>query len=373
MATKITHVEIIPVKIALSETFVISKGPLNFATITIVKVFTSDGTYGIGECCPYRTIHTETLEGTIAKGKLIAQLIIGEDPTQIRRLMSIMDQSISGHASIKAAYDMALYDLNAKMVNLPLYRYLNGDPNKRMTTNMTVSLLDKEAMVQKATEYINRGFNILKIKLGSPSSTEDVDRIRLVREAVGSEISISIDANQGWNYLQAKSALEAIQNMGIKYCEAPIHSSNHRHLRQLRSVSPIPIMGDETVFNHKDAYQMLADNCIDMINIKLGKSGGICHAMKIASIAHAAGVHCQVGCFSESRLGISALVHFAMAWENILYFDLDSPLMHSEDPIQGGITYRSDWSVGVSDAPGLGADYDPLFLKKFDSIIIKAS
>jgi L-alanine-DL-glutamate epimerase-like enolase superfamily enzyme len=162
-----------------------------------------------------------------------------------------------------------------------------------------------------------------------------------------------------------------MKDLNIEHCEAPIHSGNLMHLARLREISPIAIMGDEAVFSHLDAFQTLSRGCIDLINIKLGKSGGICHAMKIAGIAEAFGVYCQVGSFSESRLGITALTHFSMAWDNIIYFDLDSPLMQSEDPIIGGMTYHKDWQVTVSDEPGIGADYDPDFLKRFETLSIE--
>ena len=93
--------------------------------------------------------------------------------------------------------------------------------------------------------------------------------------------------------------------------------------------------------------------------------------MKIASIAEGAGVYCQVGSFSETRLGITALVHFSKVWPGIIHFDLDSPLMQSEDPVEGGMVYHKDWSVTVSDAPGHGADFDPEFLKRFETFTVK--
>jgi len=371
MVSKITHVDIIPVSIKLTESFVIAKGPLDYASITVIKIYTDQGMFGIGECCPYRTIHGETQAGSIQEARQIAQLILGKDPSQIRRIVKIMDGLISGHASIKAAFDMALYDLNAKMAEIPLYQYLNGDPSKDIYTGMTISLLEKDEMIKAALRYKERGFPALKIKLGSRPSTQDVSRVEGIRQAVGQDLHISIDANQGWDYVGAKAALEQMADLHIRYCEAPIHSENHHHLRALRRSSPIPIMGDESVFDHKNAFQRLADHSIDLVNIKIGKSGGITNAMKIAAIAESCDVACQVGCFSESRLGITALVHFTMAWDHIIYFDLDAPLMHSEDPIIGGITYDSDWHVSTSDDPGLGADYDPAFLNRFDHLTIK--
>jgi len=369
-STKITKVEITPLQIELTEPFVISKGPLTHGRITVLKIHCDQGIYGIGECCPYRTIHGETQAGSVAAAQDLAKLIIGHDPTQIARIMQILDKSLAGNASIKGAFDMALYDLNAKLVEQPLYQYLNGDPDKEIYTDMTVSLLPIRRMVAKAKKYAADGFPVLKIKLGERPSTKDIARMKAIRKAVGDDLPLRIDANQGWNYTDALSALQGMKDLNIEHCEAPIFSGDLLHLQRLRDISPIPIMGDEAVFSHKDAFQTLSMGCIDLINIKLGKSGGIHHAMKIAGIAEAYGIDCQVGSFSESRLGITALTHFSMAWDNIIHFDLDSPLMQSEDPIIGGMIYLDDWKVTVTDAPGIGADYDQDFLDRFETIII---
>jgi len=366
-SNKIEKIEIIPIQIKLTEPFVISKGPLTHGSITVIKIFTKN-MYGIGECCPYRTIHGETQEGTVAAAQKIAPDLIGQNATQIHKLVHIMNRNLAGNASIKGAFDMALYDLNAKMVGLPLYKYLNGDADKIMYTDMTVSLLDKDKMVEKALKYQEDGFPVLKVKLGKRPSLQDVERLQAIRGAVGDHLPLRIDANQGWNYLEAIRALNAMSELNVEHCEAPVPASNFIDLQKLRIESPIPIMGDESVFTHQDAYRMLATKCVDLINIKLGKSGGICNAMKIAGIAEAAGVYCQVGSFSESRLGITALAHFSMVWDNIIHFDMDSPLMHSFDPVVGGMVYHEDWRVTVTNEPGIGADFDPDFLKEFRTV-----
>ncbi len=367
----IERIEIIPIQIKLTEPFVISKGPLTHANNTVVKIYTNDGLFGTGECCPYRTIHGETQHGSVAAGKDLAQLLIGEDAREIRKIVSKIDKALAGNASIKGAFDMALYDLNSKAVGLPLFRYLNGDADKEIYTDMTVSLLSKEKMVEKALKYKADGFPFLKIKLGDRPAQKDIDRIHAIRKAIGNEIPMWIDANQGWNYLEAIRVLEGIADCNIYHCEAPVPAGNIIDRRRLVDASPIPIMGDESVFDHFDAYRNLAEGAIDLINIKLGKAGGITHAMKIAAIAQGAGVYCQVGSFSETKLGITALVHFSMAWDNIIYYDLDSPLMQSEDPVHGGMVYHKDWKVTVDETPGIGAEFDLAFLKRFETYTIK--
>jgi L-alanine-DL-glutamate epimerase-like enolase superfamily enzyme len=369
--TTIHKIEIIPVQIKLHEPFVISKGALTHARNTIVKIYNSDGIYGVGECCPYRSIHGETQTGTVAFAKDLAAALIGSNPREIHKHVALMDRMIVGNASVKCAFDMALYDLVAKMDELPLYAFLKGDRDKKIYTDNTVSLLPKEKMVEKAIKYKEMGFPVLKVKLGERGYIKDVERMKAIRKAVGDDLPLRIDANQGWNYLDAKRALEAMKDLSIEHCEEPVQAGNTADQVRLTADSPIPIMADESVFNHKDAYKVLSQNAADLINIKLGKSGGICNSMKVAAIAQSADVYCQTGSFSESRLGISALVHFDMAWDHIIFHDLDSPLMLSEDPVIGGMTYHKDWEVTVDDTPGHGADFDPDFLKRFEILEVK--
>ncbi|MFZ1749094.1 MAG: dipeptide epimerase [Saprospiraceae bacterium] len=370
-STMIHKIEIIPIEIKLTEPFVISKGALTHARNTVVKIYNSDGIYGVGECCPYRSIHGETQTGTVAFAKDLAAALIGEDPRQIHKHVALMDKMIVGNASVKGAFDMALYDLVSKMDDLPLYAFLQGDRSKKIYTDNTVSLLTKEKMVEKAIKFKEMGFPVLKVKLGERGYIKDVHRMEAIRAAVGSDLPLRIDANQGWNYLDAKRALHGMKDLNIEHCEEPVQAGNIIDQQRLTSMSPMPIMADETVFNHKDAYKVLSQHAADLINIKLGKSGGICNSMKIAAIAQAADVYCQVGSFSESRLGITALVHFDMAWDNIIYHDLDSPIMLSEDPVIGGMTYHKDWEVTVDDTPGHGADFDIEFLKRFEILVVK--
>ena len=367
---KIKNIEIIPIKIELNDPFVISAGAISHAMNTVVIIHTAGGVFGTGECSRFRSIYAETQLGLVDAGKLIAQVLIGKDVRELRSCIRLMDKTFVGYCSIKSAFDMALYDLNSKLLNVPLYRYLGGDKSKTMHTDMTISFLDKKQMVKKAREYAKQGFPALKIKLGDRPAEKDIERMAAIRKAVGPKMPLRVDANQGWNYYEANKALHGMAEYDIEHCEAPIPAQNFIDLRKLNAESPIPIMGDESIYNHHDAYRMLAEDCMTLLNIKLGKSGGICHAMKIAAIAQAAGVYCQVGCFSETRLAISALAHFTLAWDNIIYYDMDSPLMQSEDPIKGGLKYGKNWEVTVTDKPGHGAEYDKSFLKKFDKVNI---
>ena len=364
MKIPIHKIEIIPIEIMLNSPFNISVGSISKAQNTVVIIHSDDGHFGTGECGRLRSIRAETPESVVTVGKYLAPHLIGQDAMNIRACINVLDQAFIGHSSIKCAFDMALHDLTAKVNKLSLSNYLGGSvKDKKIYTDMTVGLGSVDEMVSKAMRYKEQGFRTLKLKLGDIQS--DLDRVKEIRKAVGPDISLRLDANQGWNPDSAKRILRQLEPYDIQYCEAPIDATNLSGLKQITTNSPIPIMADESIFDHRDAYQLISQRIVDAINIKLTKSGGIHHAMKIASIAESAGVVCQVGCFAETRLGMSALAAFASVWNCIQYFDMDSPLMHTSNPVKGGVSYSDDWQVIWEDENGHGASFEESFLKQF--------
>ena len=199
---------------------------------------------------------------------------------------------------------------------------------------------------------------------------EDIERIRTIRAAIGLEIPIRIDANQGWDTVTAIKILKALEPFNIDHCEEPIPHWNNTDLLRVRDHSPIPIMADESVFDYRDAFRLASMGATDYFNIKFSKSGGIHNAIKIDAVAEAAGIKTQVGCMSESRYALTALTHFVAAKNNVVYFDIDASLSHAEDPVTGGIQYMGKGKWELPEVPGIGADFDPAFLDKMKTAII---
>ena len=129
-------------------------------------------------------------------------------------------------------------------------------------------------------------------------------------------------------------------------------------------------MADESCCDHHDARRLIGLKACDMLNVKLGKSGGIYDALKIISLAEKAKMKVQVGAFMESRLGMTAFAHFALCSDAIHYCDFDTPLMFTEDPVSGGLTYHENGVVKVPEAPGLGGWIEESYLDKFEKVII---
>lgn len=369
MKLAITKVEIFKSPIKLKEPFVISLGPMEYAQNVVIIIHTNKGIRGFGECSPFMTINGESMDTCFVVAQYLAKVLKGKNPRNIAECTIAMDKLIYGNSSIKSAFDMALYDIAAQEANVPLYKYLGGENNKTIQIDYTISLDETAKMVDDAKKIIASGFEIIKVKLGH-SKEKDIESIRKIREAIGDAIPLRLDANQGWNACEAPSILNGLAPYNIQHCEEPIPRWDFMELPEICKNSPIPIMADETCCDHHDAKRLIQLKACHQINIKLSKSAGIFKALKIVEYAEAANMEIQVGGFLESRLGFTASAHLALVSKNIVYYDFDTPLMMTEDPVVGGIKYDKTGVVSLPELPGLGATIDPAFLQNLEKVVI---
>jgi L-alanine-DL-glutamate epimerase-like enolase superfamily enzyme len=366
----IQSVEIYKLFIPLKEPFVISLGPIHNVQNVVVIIRTMDGCAGYGECSPYMTINGESVDTCFIVGQYFARLLKGRPALDIAGCIETMDKTIYANSSIKSAFDIALHDIAAQHSGVPLYKFLGGEKNKILETDMTVSIGDPQKMKADAIRFQSEGFPAIKVKLGGRKE-DDVARIKAIREGIGMEHPLRVDANQGWG--TADYAIEVLQALGefnIEHCEEPISRYRFMELSKVSAASPIPIMADESCGDEWDAERLISLKACTMFNIKLGKSGGFYKGKKIAQLGAAAGMHMQVGGFMESRLGMTAAAHFALCNDSIHHCDFDTPLMFTEDPVIGGIRYLDKGVIDVSDVPGLGAVIDESYLKEAEGFRI---
>jgi L-alanine-DL-glutamate epimerase-like enolase superfamily enzyme len=368
--TKIQSVEIYKLFIPLKEPFVISLGPINEVQNIVVIIRTADGCAGYGECSPYMSINGESIDTCFIVGQYFAKVLKATDALDIALCMEIMDKTIYGNTSIKSAFDIALHDIAGQHAGLPIYKFLGGEKNKTLETDMTISIGDPEKMQSDARRFIDEGFPAIKVKLGE-TKEKDLARIKAIRETIGNKHPLRIDANQGWK--TAEYAIEVLQVLGefnIEHCEEPISRYRFMELHKVSEASPIPIMADESCGDEHDAERLIQLNACRMFNIKLGKSSGFHKGLKIAKLGANANMEMQVGGFMESRLGMTAAAHMALANEYIHHCDFDTPLMFTEDPVLGGIKYMKHGVIDLPDVPGLGAIIDETYLKQAEKVVI---
>ena len=365
---RISEIHIYKSDIKLREPFRIAIMEITAAQSIFIKILTDTGLYGMGEANPYWAITGETQAMNFAGATDIAKLLLDKNPLNIEGCIREINSFLVHNSTLRSAFDMALYDLLGKTAELPLYALLGG-PKRTVYTDNTIGISDPDAMAAKALKFKQQGFGAIKVKLGT-SAKPDIERIKRIREAVGTEIPIRVDANQGWDYKTALTILKAIEPMGVEYCEQPVPHWALEDLRRLRENTSIAIMADESLFDHHDAMRLVSMGCCDYFNIKLSKSGGLHTALKINAIAEGAGISCMVGCMTETRLGLTAAAHLVSSKNNIKYADLDGNLMLQLDPIIGGALYNGG-EITLPDTPGHGADIEPDFLRKCECVIIK--
>ncbi|HSF45829.1 MAG TPA: dipeptide epimerase [Chitinophagaceae bacterium] len=364
---KINKTEIYKLTIKM-EPFVIATEVSYYTQNIFIRIHTDKGITGMGECSAFPMLVGETQNTCFEVAKDFAKISTGKDPLDIEARMQELHDYIAFNSTIKSAWDMALHDIASKHAGVPLYKYLGG-MKKTIMTDLTIGIDTPESMQQTARAFVADGVKIIKVKLGK-NGREDVKRIKQIREAIGPDIKLRVDANQGWHFEEAVATLQALEQYDIQYCEQPIRHQYDALLPALRKLSPIKIMADESVFDHYDAIRLIEANAVDYINIKLAKSGGLLEAKKIADEAGKRGIACMMGGMLESRLGLTAKVHFAMANDNIVFYDLDTCLLGQlEDPVIGGAQYNN-YFLEISEEPGIAADISESFLSNCEKIII---
>lgn len=352
---KIQSIETFEVSVPLVNPFKTALRTVTTAHSIYVVMTDEAGRKGYGEAPPTHVITGETLisiKHTI--DAILAPALIGKDLANAEQLFTILHETIIGNTSAKAALDMAIFDLLAQQVNQPLYRYLGGY-RETVETDFTVSVNEPSEMAEDAKQYVDAGFDVLKIKVGIGNISDDIARIKAIRERVGYDIKLRLDANQGWAVKEAVKAIRHMEDAGldIELIEQPVRKHDFEGLKYVTNHTYTLIMADESVFSPVDLMRLLEMRAADLVNLKLMKSGGIYKAMQMNKMAEAYGVECMVGSMIETKIGLSAAAHFAASQRNITRYDFDAPLMLAKETIDGGIEYQGRVITFTKDA-GLG-------------------
>jgi len=348
---KIINISCKRLDVPLDKPFVIATGIATQAETMIVMIETDEGIIGYGEAEPSLAVTGETIETVEAVLPLLASRLIGLNPFAIERVHKIMDRIIVRNSAAKAGIDIALYDIMAKKLGMPLYALLGGDCNM-VTTDMTVGIDEPQLMAAEAAKYKTAGYSVLKIKAGLDANA-DADAMRLIREAVGHDMRLRADANQGWSVNEAIRTIDIYEKYGVEMVEQPVKYWDVDGLAYIRRRTKIAIGADESLHTPEDAMGLAKAEAADLFNIKLMKCGGIYHALRINAIAEAAGIRVMLGCMMETRIGNTAAAALVAAQSNITEADLDSHVYFENQGITGGF-YVKDGVMHLSDAPGLG-------------------
>lgn len=320
-----------------------------------VEITLDDGTTGIGAGSPSEYVTGEYLDSTMeALRESNLQYIVGRDIAEINQIIFETNQKFPKNPAACAAVDIALHDVFTKFLKIPLVKYL-GQKIKSMPTSNTIGIKNVAETLKEAEEYGQRGFKILKVKLGKDLA-EDVERLVKLREKFGKKFVIRIDANQGYTSEQTIEFYKKTKDLDIELIEQPLPAKDVAGLKQLPDEIRKIVAADESLLSPKDALELIKPpRAAGIFNIKLMKCGGISNALKIADIAQQEGVGLFWGCNDESIVSITAALHVAFACQNTKYIDLDGSLDLGKDVVTGGFVL-DDGVMSCSDKHGLGVE-----------------
>ncbi|HVA29609.1 MAG TPA: dipeptide epimerase [Candidatus Baltobacteraceae bacterium] len=318
----------------LKHPFKIARGEESVAHTLLVRLRDGD-CEGIGEATP---IERYGESNDTVKAYFASHALASNDPFELEPLL---------HAGIPAAaragLDLALHDLIGKKLGVPLYALLGLDPSKTPVTSFTIGIADPETTLRKLEEIGDHP--VLKVKLGLGSGREQIETIEAIRDRYTG--TIRIDANEGWNVEDAIAILGELARFDIEFCEQPIPAGSPEGLRAVRERVRIPIVTDEDSLVASDLGKLIG--CVDGVNVKLAKTGGIRGALAMIHTARALGMKVMLGCMVESAIAATAAAHLSPLVD---WADIDGPFLTASDPFEG-VRYERGKLI-LPSAPGLG-------------------
>ena len=351
---KLERIEIYRVEIPRKDVFRIATGSSSSVRNIVLRLKSGD-VEGWGAGAP--TIVTgETVEGIGDALLRVKNALEGRSFDSPEEALEEGERIIGEHPSAMAALDIALYDLFSRKMDVPLYRYLsemyNTKPRERVMTDITLGIESLERTVEEAVDYVKEGFRALKVKIGLDFEG-DMRRIRAVRDAVGHDIYLWADANQGYTVDEGIKASEILNEHRYEFFEQPVRWDDYEALKNVKEMSKIPVFADESAKTVEMVREIAENRIADGINIKLMKFGGIRRAIKVRDVARKHGLSLMVGCMGETSLTVAAGLHLAMAFPEIEYADLDSQFMLRYDLAEGMMF--EDGHL-ITEGYGLGVD-----------------
>lgn len=351
---KILKAEFWTEKIPLTRPYTIAYQTSDSVENIFVRLIGEKGRVGIGVASPAESVTGESFDSCrVALATHLEALVLHK--TVSPNLIWDIQQTLKANPAACATIDIAIHDLWGKMLQLPLAK-LFGQVHTSLPTSITIGIKETiAAAVEEAVEYKERKFKIIKLKVGLEVE-KDIEIITKIKEVVGSDMLIRVDANQGYSKQALLQFLHATSNLDVEFVEQPFKTTATEDLLSLPESIRKKMMADESLQKPIDAIRhAVPPHAFGIYNIKLMKCGGIRAGMDIGRIAYHGGIDLMWGCMDESCVSISAALHAAFASPNTKYIDLDGSFDLARDPFQGGFILENGY-MRITDKPGLGVE-----------------
>jgi len=341
----------------------------------VVRITASGGVIGLGNIDPTpgysKEQVTDHLEVLRAK---FASMLVGMDPTNIHAILGKIEPAVKGYLDSKAAIEMACVDLAARAAGMSVHTYLGGAMKERLLFNAWIGILSPEQAASETLGWKQKGFRSAKIKVGGGIEA-DRDRVKAVREAVGPDFELRIDANAGYDAETSIKLAKMMAPFRLQHFEQPVPDHDLAGMARVRkeaSAVGVPIMADESVLDHASLIRIIKMDAADIVKVKVMKQGGFLNTRRMIATAEAAGIRCVVG--HGFGLGVNTMAEIMLAATSTNVVDgleCVGPLKTADDIVTRKLDLSSG-SIALPDGPGLGVTLDDAKLEKY-RIAVKAA
>lgn len=367
---RITAIETYPVVIPLKpeRRMITALGEHIESPYVMVRVGTDVGIEGVGEATVMPRWSGETMWGCQAViDKIFTPRLLGMDPHDLAAIDHKMDRACQGNWFAKSAIEMACWDILGKEANKPVYELLGGAKRPlAVKCRFSMGAYDLDRARRRAGELIDEGFDYIKVKVGGDAQT-DINRVRAVREVIGPDRKLMVDANCGWDADTAVYCLNALEDCNLTVAEQPTPDGDYAALARVKRETKPKVMADDICFDFIHAQELVRNNCCDIISVYPGKNGGIRKSKRIVEYAAQNGIACSIGSNLEWDVGTAAMAHLVIGLENMRVEtypgDMLGPDYHEFRIAKNPISIVGPMTT-ITDRPGLGIDVDWNLIKK---------
>src|SRR5262245_15757832 len=358
---KIVRVEVQSTRLGVTRPHQMAIGTTNFHENVVVKLVAENGTFGYGEA-PHMVGHSQRGEtpGTVRvvmRDKLVPH-VLGLDAMSREGLSRALGKAVPGNLRAKGALVMAAYDLAGRALGTPVYNLLGGLVRDRVPLSWSLPIVDSSAVVEEGARMVERGWRILKVKVGRPDAMDDAEAVLALRREVGDGIEIRADANQAWDVKTAIRVIRRMEEANVGFVEQPVNRDDLEGMAEVRRQVGVPIMADESAETPEDVVAIWRARAADSVSIYVIGPGGLDRSKRMASIAEACRLRAYVGGALESAIGASAGLHLAASSPSIdLGCEMSGRYLLVDDFGAEPIAME-DGALVVPQGPGLGVTVD---------------
>lgn len=331
-------------------------GPASISEHALVRVHTDAGVTGLGEVCS--VFEKKGRDYAEEINQKLAERLIDEDPFEITRHLSLMESLLPDSQPAHAAIDMALHDIVGKALDTPVYTLLGGKVRERIPLSYSIPFGTPDEMAGFAEARVAEGFRTVKVKIGQ-SHERDVEAVRRVREAVGDQVRVRVDANMSFSDVEsALRTITEIEAFDPELLEQPVKPRELGAMAQIRAAVNVPIMADESIWSPADAMAIIETGAADIANVYVAESGGLQNARRIFDVCELAGMPCMIGSMPELGIGTAAHVHLGIAMRNLkLDSDCCGARYHIDELLSEPLKVDDGYAYAPT-GPGLGVEVD---------------